>query len=66
MIFVTIAVALVLAVLLALTEISLPAMAWARLCGAWTLAAAGMITVAQMRQRRAILPANPLQSLKSP
>jgi ABC-2 type transport system permease protein len=33
--------------------------------GAWTLAAAAMITIAQMRQRRALLPAKPLQSLKS-
>jgi ABC-2 type transport system permease protein len=33
--------------------------------GAWTLAAAALVAVAQMRQRRALLPANPLQSLKS-
>lgn len=36
------------------------------LLGAWTVAALLIVAVAQMRQRRALLPANPLQSLKNP
>ena len=44
--------------------------AWAAqdlgLLAAWTLAAAALVSVAQMRQRRALLPAKPLQSLKNP
>ena len=35
------------------------------LLAVWTVAAAVVIAVAQMRQRRALLPAKPLQSLKS-